>query len=91
VYLRQAALPELVESRSGNTLTLTWKVPGGGPFPMPVEVQVGDRIEKLPMTGGRGTLTVPADAHVVIDPWARVLKRSTAVEELQVWNASRKK
>jgi aminopeptidase N len=91
VYLRQAALPELVETRSGNTLSLSWKVPGGGAFPMPVEVQVGDRIEKLAMTGGRGTLDVPADAHVVIDPWARVLKRSTAVEELQAWNASRKK
>ncbi len=91
VYLRQAALPELVETRSGNTLSLSWKVPGGDAFPMPVEVQVGDRIEKLAMTGGRGTLDVPADAHVVIDPWARVLKRSTAVEELQAWNASRKK
>jgi aminopeptidase N len=91
VYLRQAALPELVETRSGNTLALSWKVPGGGAFPMPVEVQIGNRIEKLAMTGGRGTLDVPADAHVVIDPWARVLKRSTAVEELQAWNASRKK
>ncbi len=91
VYLRRAALPELVETRTGNTLSLSWKVPGGGPFPMPVEVQIGDRIEKLPMTGGRGTISVPADAHVVIDPWSRVLKRSIAVEELQAWNASRKK
>ncbi|KQR81320.1 M1 family metallopeptidase [Sphingomonas sp. Leaf343] len=91
VYLRQAALPELVETRTGDTLSLSWKVPGGGPFPMPVEVQIGDRIEKLPMTGGRGTISVPADAHVVIDPWSRVLKRSIAVEELQAWNASRKK
>ncbi len=91
VYLRRAALPELVETRTGNTLSLLWKVPGGGPFPMPVEVQIGDRIEKLPMTGGRGTISVPADAHVVIDPWSRVLKRSIAVEELQAWNASRKK
>ncbi len=91
VYLRQAALPELVETRTGNTLSLSWKVPGGGPFPMPVEVQIGDRIEKLPMMGGRGTISVPADAHVVIDPWSRVLKRSIAVEELQAWSASRKK
>ena len=88
---RSRRLPELVETRSGNTLALSWKVPGGGAFPMPVEVQIGNRIEKLAMTGGRGTLDVPADAHMVIDPWARVLKRSTAVEELQAWNASRKK
>ena len=88
VYLRQAALPELVETRAGDHLTLSWQAPGGGPFPMPVEVQVGDRVERVAMTGGTGTLTVPADAHVVIDPYARVLRRSVAVEEAQAWRAA---
>jgi len=32
---------------------------------------------------------VPADAHVVIDPFARVLMRSTAVEELQAWRSGK--
>lgn len=90
VYLRQAALPELVEMRRGGTLALAWKAPGGGPFPMPVEVQVGDRIERLPMTDGRGEIAVPASAHVVVDPWARILKRSQAVEELQAWRAGKR-
>ncbi len=60
VYLRQAALPEIVETQVGDRLTLTWKVPGGGPFPLPVDVQVGDTVQTLPMTDGSGTLTVPA-------------------------------
>lgn len=40
VYLYQAALPELVETRQGDTLTLEWKAPSGKPFPLPVEVDV---------------------------------------------------
>ena len=88
VYLRQAALPELIETRNGSRLTLTWKVPGGGPFPMPVEVQVGDRTAKLPMADGRGSLTVPAGAHVVVDPWSRILKRNPAVEAAQAWRTA---
>jgi hypothetical protein len=37
------------------------------------------------MPGGSATVTVPAGAHVVIDPAARVLRRSVAVEEYQAW------
>ena len=84
-YLRRAALPELVETRQGDQLTLEWRA--GGPFAMPIEVKVGDRIERLTMDGGRGVLTIPAGAHVVIDPMARVLRRSVAVEQLQAWQA----
>ena len=90
VYLRQAALPELTQTRTGSTLTLAWVAPGGGPFPMPVEVRIGDRLRRLPMTGGRATLTVPATAHVVVDPNARVLKRSIAVEEYRAWRAAQR-
>lgn len=83
VYLRQAALPELVTERQGGTLNLTWKA--ATPFPMPVEVQVDDRIMRIDLTGGSGSLAVADGAHVVIDPFARVLKRSRAVEDLQAW------
>ena len=89
VYLRQAKLPELVEQRAGDTLTLTWKAPGGGRFPMPIEVQVGDRIERLAMTDGTATLTVPADAHVVIDPFAKVLRYSQPIEDFRNWRAGK--
>lgn len=88
VYLRQAALPELVERRSGNTLSLAWDVPGGGAFPLPVEVQVDGRTRVVAMTGGKGALTVPAGAHVVIDPDAKILRRSAAVEDMKAWRAS---
>lgn len=83
VYLRQAALPDLVTARSGNQLTLLWVTPDNLPFPMPVEVQVGDKLLKVAMPDGTAAIDVPADAHVVIDPFARILRRSKAVEEVQ--------
>ncbi|KQM63680.1 peptidase M1 [Sphingomonas sp. Leaf17] len=89
VYLRQAALPELVQTRVGDTLTLSWKVPGNGRFPMPVEVQIGDRIERVAMTDGTATLSVPAGAHVIIDPFARALRYSQQIEDYRNWRAGK--
>jgi len=88
VYLRQAALPELVETRTGNTLGLAWKVPGDSPFPLPVQVQIEGKTRTLPMTGGKANLSVPAGAHVVIDPDALVLRRSVALEDVAAWKAA---
>lgn len=83
VYLRRAALPELVEARTGDKLSLFWLTPDNLPFPMPVEVMIDDRLTKVEMPDGAATIDVPAGAHVVIDPYARVLKRSKAVEDFQ--------
>ena len=90
VYLRAAALPELVEARSARGLTLMWQARGGKPFPMPVEVSVDGRVIELAMAGGHAFLPVATGAHVVVDPMARVLKRSIAVEEYQAWQAERR-
>jgi aminopeptidase N len=83
VYLRSAALPELIETRAGDQLTLEWQTPRNTPFPLPVEVQVDGVLQRVAMEGGRATITVPAGAHVVIDPMARVLRRSQAIEAMQ--------
>ncbi|TGX52187.1 M1 family peptidase [Sphingomonas gei] len=83
VYLREAALPELLQTREGGRLTLKWKTPKDKPFPLPVEVQVDGKVETVAMTGGTGSIAAPADAHVVVDPASRILKRSDAVEAAQ--------
>jgi aminopeptidase N len=90
LYLRQAALPELVETRSGATLTLEWKAPNALPFPMPIDIDIDGRVQRLAMTGGRDSVAVAQDAHVVIDPMARVLRRSVAIEDMQAWQAAQK-
>ena len=82
-YLRQAALPDLVTARRGSRLALAWKNPI--PFPMPVEVQIDDRIVRVDMPGGAAEIDAPDSAHIVVDPAARILRRSIAVEALQAW------
>lgn len=91
VYIYSAALPELVQSRHGDTLTLTWQVPGGKPFPLPVEVQVDGVVRKVEMQGNSATIAVPASAHVVIDPMDRVLRVSPTVDAFQAWRAAQSK
>jgi aminopeptidase N len=90
-YLHHAALPQLIEQRAGDRLMLRWASPGGGPFPMPVEVRVGARTTRLTMADGSDTIAAPDDEHVVIDPDARLLRRSLAVEAYQAWQAQQRK
>ena len=85
-YLYQAALPDLRVTREGNRLALEWVTGDGAAFPMPVEVEIdGETLSTVPMTGGRGVLDVRADAHVLIDPQNKVLRRDVFLEE---WKAA---
>lgn len=90
VYLYQADLPELIEKREGDMLSLTWKTPGAKPFPMPLEISIDGVVTRLAMTDGDEQLEVPPGARVIIDPMARVLRRSTTIEQLQAWRAEQK-
>jgi aminopeptidase N len=90
-YLYHAALPELVEERSGDKLKLSWKLKDGGAFPMPLEVRVDNRIEKLAMTDGKGELTLPPRALVTIDPNSRVLRQLAHIDEWKLQEEARKK
>jgi aminopeptidase N len=90
VYLYQAALPKLVVNRNTTQLTLKWVAPAGKPFPLPVEVAVDDVVQKVPMTAGLATITIPDGAHVVVDPMARLLKQDDAVDAFQAWKAAPK-
>ena len=85
VYLYQAALPKLDVTRHGGTLELHWQVPHDLPFPMPVEVQVGDTTHTVPMQNGSGSLAVPACALVTIDPHSVLLRDEPRITEFQQW------
>ena len=91
VYLFQAALPELEHTTDGGEVTVTWKTPGDRPFPMPLEVRVGDRTIVLEMTGGRGEFELPTGASVTFDPHSKILRQSDAIDELQRWRAEQQK
>lgn len=67
VYVRQAAAPVLKSTIENGTLTLRWETPNNLPFPMPINVQVGDLTLRVPMTNNQGTLQV-GNATPIIDP-----------------------
>ena len=90
-YLYQAALPELTATRSGDTLALAWKTEKDTPFPMPVEVRVGERVVVVPMTDGRGSVALPAGASYTLDPHSKVLRREPHIERFQKYQDEQKK
>ena len=81
VYLRQAELPQLLanigEGDGERTLELRWKAPGDLPFPMPVDVQLGDRTVRVDMPDGTGEVRVPVGVEPVIDPENWILRART--------------
>ncbi|MGI8786973.1 MAG: M1 family metallopeptidase [Pyrinomonadaceae bacterium] len=82
VYLRQPALPKLNIQEftwgsgvSQNTsIKLHWETPNNMPFPMPIEVKINDKIQRVEMPNGTATIPLPQDAKYEIDPNGWVLK-----------------
>ncbi|MEJ7616198.1 MAG: M1 family metallopeptidase [Pyrinomonadaceae bacterium] len=74
IYLRQPQLPRLIVTKQPDELTLAWETPGDISFPMPIEIKVGDRVQKIEMHGGAGRVSIAAGAQIVIDPHERILK-----------------
>jgi len=73
-YLRRAALPRLDHEVNDGVLELRWQLEGDLPFPMPVEVQVGEELVRVETDDdGVGRLEV-GDAEVKIDPNGWLLK-----------------
>jgi aminopeptidase N len=91
VYLYQAALPELIATRNGDRLDLRWKVPGNKPFPMPVEVRIGDAVKTVAMTDGQGSLPIAADQSFTLDPHSKVLRELPQIGAYQKDKAERDK
>jgi aminopeptidase N len=75
LYLRQPALPKLITEKNGNRLSLRWETPNNLPFPLPVEVKIGNEIKRVEMPNGAGTISLPATgAEYTIDPNGWLLK-----------------
>ena len=83
VYLRSTALPELLVTRTGERLQLQWKTLGNKPFPMPVQVRVGDHVVDVAMTGGQGQVDIPAGTSYTLDPASNVLRALSHIDAFQ--------
>ncbi len=56
VYVRQGAAPVLISQVKKGNLHLQWKTPDNLPFPMPVQVKLGDKIKRY---------DIPAEGMVI--------------------------
>ncbi len=74
LYLRQPELPVLRVKQRRNRLILKWKTPGRRPFPMPLEVALGDTLWLVEMPKGRARVKLPPGATPVVDPRNWILK-----------------
>jgi aminopeptidase N len=73
-YLRTAELPRLDASFKDGRVRLAWVSPRGEPVPMPIEVRIGEAVNRLDMAGGTATVALPAGATMQIDPDGWVLR-----------------
>jgi aminopeptidase N len=73
MYLRQPKLPKLVSEVSGNTLNLRWDTPNSMAFPMPVDVEINGKVQRVEMKDGKASINLTGPPPV-IDPKGWVLK-----------------
>jgi len=88
-YLYQAALPDLRQTRDGDTLKLEWVTGDGGAFPMPLEIEVNGRRQTVAMAANRAEVQLTPGAHVLVDPDNKVLRRLAFIETWQADRAAR--
>jgi aminopeptidase N len=74
VYLRQPKLPRLVATAKDGVLSLRWQVAEGLPFPMPVEVEIAGRRQRVAMPGGEAAVELPAEGAWQVDPQRWILR-----------------
>ena len=73
MYLRQPKLPKLVQQLIPGTLSLHWETPNNMPFPMPVDVVINGKTQRVEMKDGKAKVSYTGEVPVV-DPKGWVLK-----------------
>ena len=78
LYLRQPKLPRLLEASASDcqakcTFNLQWETPNNMPFPMPVDVVVDGKTQRVEMPNGKGSV-IYSGKPPIIDPNGWVLK-----------------
>lgn len=77
VYLRQPQLPRLGTSGSGagsaGVMNLSWETPNNMKFPMPIDIEIDGKIQRIEMKDGKATVKYSGSLPN-IDPKGWVLK-----------------
>lgn len=78
LYLRQPKLPELLSEVKDGALHLRWQTPNAMPFPMPVDVKVGETVWRVEMEDGAAVVALEGATEFVLDPDAWILRAREA-------------
>ncbi|HMQ04497.1 MAG TPA: M1 family metallopeptidase [Pyrinomonadaceae bacterium] len=82
IYLRQPKLPKLVinmlsswdkENKASSEMLLSWETPNNMPFPMPIEVEIDGKAQRVELKNGKASISYTG-AVPVVDPKGWVLK-----------------
>ncbi len=65
LYLRQPKLPKLVTETTGNTLNLRWETPNNMSFPMPIDIEINGKTQRVEMKNGKATVNFTGTVPVV--------------------------
>jgi aminopeptidase N len=68
VYVRQPELPQLIVRQEAGSLQLQWETADGLSFPMPVEVKIAGKTQRVEMSNGHASLVLPQAGGFEIDP-----------------------
>ena len=74
VYLRQPQLPKLIGELKEGNLYVHWETPNDLPFPMPIEVAVGDKAIQVEMKDGKAVVPMHGAKEFVLDPQDWILR-----------------
>ena len=74
VYLKQAELPELLQTKTDEQLILSWKTPDNLAFPMPITVQINGESTLYQVENNQITIDIKPQDHIIIDPEMKVLR-----------------
>lgn len=73
LYLRQPALPKIIKETTGDRTDLRWETPNNLPFPMPIDVSVDGKIQRVEMKDGKGVV-MSKGGTIEVDPKGWILK-----------------
>ncbi len=68
VYLRHASLPKLNVKYGPDKAELSWSTENNLPFPMPVEVKVGEKTLRVEMKDSKGEVYLPQGSPLAVNP-----------------------
>ncbi|MGK0304357.1 MAG: aminopeptidase N [Gammaproteobacteria bacterium] len=74
VYLKQAALPELKQTRTRDKLVLKWQTSDNLAFPMPITISINGKSATYTTIDDQIILEVNKKDHIIIDPKMKVLR-----------------